>query len=905
MCGAPFASSRVSTMSIPLTYPVEFESDVVLRDGSTLRLRPVRPEDEPALLRFFQSLSPESLYFRFMAIPRIDEHRIGALANVDYENEFALVGESHRGVVALAGFYRAPSAPERAEVAFAIADDLQGRGIGTRLLERLADIARPKGVRTFNAYVLGENRRMMEVFLDSGYAVERHVEGGVYHVVLSLEQTAEYEERAAERSQLAAVASMKAFFQPRGVAVLGANRTRGKIGAEVLHNLKSTGFTGGMYPVNPYASVIEGLRSYPSVSSIPGPVDLAVICVPASDVLDAVDDCIDKGVRGIVVISAGFGEAGALGKEREARLLERIRAAGIRMIGPNCMGILNTDPAVNLNATFSQVLPPAGRVAMSTQSGALGVAILDCARRLNIGISSFVSIGNKPDVSGNDLLQYWADDPRTDVILLYLESFGNPKKFSQIARRVSRQKPIVAVKSGRSRAGIRAASSHTGALASSDSVVDALCRQAGVIRTNTLDEMFDVAALLANQPLPRGRRVAILSNAGGPGIMAADACEANGLELPVLTESTKAALRLFLPEAASVGNPVDMLASAPAAHFKRALEILLADDHVDAVMTIFVPPLVTEADAVARAIVSGARDAKKPIVATFMQIDGAPTVLTPVPCYPFPESAAMALARVAAFAEWRNREQGSLVALGDVNREEARAVLCRGLARGGGWLTPSEVHDILADVGLSIAGSRVVDTKDEAVDAAKQIGFPVVMKAISPAILHKSDAGAVKLGIASPQEVWNTYDGFVEKFGVDLSGVLIQEMVTGGVEMFVGALHDPSFGPVIACGSGGVLVDLIKDTIFRLHPLSDVDAREMLEEVRGAKLLRGYRGSTRADEAALRDALLRVSALLEICPEIQELDINPIKVLEKGIKILDARIRVEKKAGQVSRRVVY
>lgn len=888
-----------------LTYPVEFESDVVLRDGSTLRFRPVRPEDETALLAFLTALSPESLYFRFMAVPRIDRHRVRALVSVDYENEFALVGETHRGIVALAGFYRSASSPERAEVAFAIADDFQGRGIGTRMLERLADIARPKGVRTFNAYVLGENRKMMEVFLECGYAVQRHVDGGVYHVVLSLEQTAEYTQRAAERSQLAAVASMKAFFEPRGVAVVGANRSRGKIGAEVLHNLKTTGFAGGIYPVNPYASEIEGLRSYPSVASIPGPVDLAVICVPAPEVLDAVDDCIDKGVRGVLVISAGFGEAGLEGKAREARLLEKIRAAGIRLIGPNCMGILNTDPAVNLNATFSQVFPPEGRVAMSTQSGALGVAILDYARRLNIGISSFASIGNKPDVSGNDLLQYWDDDPRTDVILLYLESFGNPKKFSQIARRVSRRKPIVAVKAGRSKAGIRAASSHTGALATSDAVVDALCRQAGVIRTNTLDEMFDVAALLSHQPLPAGRRVAILSNAGGPGILAADACEANGLELPALTEKTKAALRQFLPEAASVGNPVDMLASAPAEHFKRALDLLLADDHVDAVMTIFIPPLVTEGEAVARAIVSAAKQTTKPVLATFMQIDGAPTVLTPVPCYPFPESAAIALSRVAAFAEWRRREEGAHPAFPDVDRASARAVIDRGLARGGGWLAPGEVSTLLTAVGLVPAASRVVTGREAAVNAAKEIGFPVVMKAISTSIVHKSDAGAVKLGVSSPQEAWEVYDEFAAKFGVDLSGVLVQELVGGGVEMFIGALHDASFGPVLACGSGGILVDLLRDSVFRLHPLSDLDAAEMLEEVRGAKLLRGYRGNPAVDEPALREALLRVSTLIEICPEIQELDINPIKVLRRGTRVLDARIRVEKKIGIASRRVVY
>jgi acetyl coenzyme A synthetase (ADP forming)-like protein len=890
---------------MPLTYPVEYESDVVLRDGSTLRLRPIRSEDAPALLEFFQALSPESLYFRFMALPRLDTHRVKALASVDYEREFALIGESRRGIVALAGFYRSAGTPERAEVAFAIADHLHGRGIGTRMLERLADIARAKGVKSFNAYVLGDNRKMMEVFLDSGYAVKRHVEGGVYHVVLSLEKTPEYEERSAGRSLLAATASMKAFFEPRGIAVVGASRRRGKIGSETLHNVIASGYPGSIYPVNPLASEIEGLRSYPSVSSIAGPVDLALVAVPAAEVLDAVEDCIAAGVRGVVVISAGFGEAGPEGREREARLLEKIRAAGIRLIGPNCMGLINTDPAVTLNATFAPVFPPPGNVAMSTQSGALGVAILDYARRLNIGISSFVSIGNKPDVSGNDLLQYWVEDPRTGVILLYLESFGNPRKFSQIARRVSRLKPIIAVKAGRSNAGVRAASSHTGALASSDAAVDALCRQAGVIRTSTLEEMFDVAALLANQPLPRGPRVAILSNAGGPCILAADACEANGLELPPLAERTKEALRAFLPEAASVGNPVDMLASAPAEHFKRALDLLLADDNVDSAMTIFIPPIVTEAEAVARAIVAAAGPSGKPVVATFMQIDGTPTVLTPVPCYPFPESAAIALSRAVSYSAWRRGEAGSVRMFDDIDRTAARAPVDEALARGGGWLSPVEVSRLLGAVGLRTAACRVAQSADDAAAAASALGFPVALKAIGASILHKSDVGAVVLDLRDASDVRAAYETFASKFGVDLSGVLVQEMVHGGVEMFIGALHDPSFGPVLACGSGGVLVDLLRDAVFRLHPLTDCDATEMLAEVRGASRLRGYRGAAAVDEPSLHEALLRVSALVEICPEIQELDMNPVKVLERGIAIVDARIRVEKKVGQVSRRVVY
>ena len=451
---------------------------------------------------------------------------------------------------------------------------------------------------------------------------------------------------------------MKAFFEPRVVAVIGANRERGRIGSEILHNMVAAGFSGTIVPVHPTAREIEGIRAYPHIGEVPGDVDLAVIVVPAAHVLDVVDECIAKHVRAICVISAGFGECDADGRAREATLLDRVRAAGCRLIGPNCMGLLNTDSGVRLNATFSPVYPPAGNVAMSTQSGALGLAILDYARRLGIGISSFVSVGNKADVSGNDLIQYWADDPHTQVILLYLESFGNPKKFSEIARRVARTKPIVAVKAGRSAAGARAAASHTGALASSDAVIDALFRQAGVIRTERLEELFDVAALLAHQPLPKGRRVAILTNAGGPGILAADACEAHGLELPTLGDATSAELRSFLPAAASVGNPVDMLASAPPEHYRRALSAILRDESVDSVIAIFIPPLVTEAAEVAAAIAESAGDVSgKPVLGVFMRAEGAPASLAPIPSYAFPESAALALARVTTYGRWREAPQ--------------------------------------------------------------------------------------------------------------------------------------------------------------------------------------------------------------------------------------------------------
>ncbi|HMA17548.1 MAG TPA: GNAT family N-acetyltransferase, partial [Thermoanaerobaculia bacterium] len=484
----------------PATPSERYESDVVLKNGSTLHLRPVCAKDAPALLRFIEGLSPESRYLRFLRTQDFDLERAEYFASVDYEDEFALVGEARPGIVALGHFYRDPKKRERAEVAFAVADALQGQGIGTSLLDRLARIAREKGIETFEAEVLPYNRKMIEVFVDSGFDVRRRSEEGVVKFELSLSPTAAAAEKAAERARHAATASMQAFFEPRTVAVVGADRKRGRIGAEILHNLVASGFRGGIFPVNPHARTIQKLRCYSSVTDIAGEVDLAVIVVPAAKVGAVVEDCLSKGVKALVVISAGFGETGEAGRAREAALVEKLRGAGVRMIGPNCLGILNTDPKVRLNATFSPVYPPEGRVGMLSQSGALGLAILDYARRLNLGISTFVSVGNKPDVSGNDLIQYWEKDPRTDVILLYLESFGNPRNFGPIARRVSRSKPIVVVKAGRSRAGARAASSHTGALAESDSVVGALLRQSGVIRTRTLEELFDVATLLSHQP---------------------------------------------------------------------------------------------------------------------------------------------------------------------------------------------------------------------------------------------------------------------------------------------------------------------------------------------------------------------------------------------------------------------
>ena len=877
--------------------------DVVLRDGSTAHLRPARPgdADRAALSEFYQQLSPESRYFRFFGKPRVETIVDDVVRAIEAPGAFTLLAEIDHRIVAIGQYFPTDRAG-RAEAAFAISDAHQGRGIGTKLLERLGIEARRQGITAFEAYFLHDNRKMRTVFADAGFRITwERVDGQTSRVVLSLEESEELHEKSAARSRAAAHASLLPFFQPQGVAVVGAGRRRGHIGAEIFHNLLACGYRGRVVPVNPSGDQVEGVPSVPRVTDINGDISLAVIAVPCAQVESVVDDCIAKGVKALLIISAGFSETGAAGREQEAVIVDKVRAAGIRLIGPNCMGIINTDPSVRLNATFSPVYPPEGRVALSTQSGALGLAILDYAKRLNIGFSTFASIGNKADVSGNDLIQYWADDPATDIILLYLESFGNPRKFSELARDIGRHKPIVAVKAGRSAAGARAASSHTGALAASDVIVEALFRHAGVIRTYTLEEMFDVAALLAHQPIPHGGRVAILTNAGGPAILAADACEANGLQLPQLGAATRDALHAMLPAAASVGNPIDMLASASPQQYEQATRLLLGDENVDSLLTIFIPPLVTATTEVAESIVRGAAGAHKPVLATFMSAQGAPPELQTIPCYMFPEAAATALARVVSHGEWRRRPRGTVPAFADVHLEDARAII----DSNQDWLSATDVHAVLRAFGITAATPVPATTEDEAVAAAQRIALPVAMKAVGPAIVHNTDVGGIALNLAGDQAVRRAFRELRERLGAAMTGVIVQAMVPGGVEMFVGATFDPSFGPVVACGTGGTLVELFSDVAVRLHPLTDIDAADMVNELRGAPLLRGYRGAPVADEAALHDVLLRVSALIAACPGIQELDINPLKILPTGACALDARIRVGHTAHPPTRRVTY
>ena len=701
--------------------------------------------------------------------------------------------------------------------------------------------------------------------------------------------------------------ALDCLFRPRSIAVVGASRKRGTLGAEIFHNLMVNGFTGAVYPVNPGAPVVQSVRAYKTVSEIPDPVDLALLVVPRDLVLDAVDDCAQKGVKGIVVISAGFGETGPAGRAMQAELLRRVRAAGMRLIGPNCLGLLNTEPGVSMDATFAPTWPPHGPVSLSSQSGALGVAILDYARDLGIGIAQFASIGNKADVSGNDLLEYWEDDPATRVVLMYMESFGNPSRFMQIAKRVSKKKPIVVVKSGRTEAGARAASSHTGALAGLDVAVDALLGQAGVVRTDTIEELFDMAILLANQPVPAGSRVAILTNAGGPGIMASDACESRGLELPRLAAETERALEAFLPAEASVKNPVDMIASASASSYERGLRLLLADENVDAVIVLFVPPVVTEAMAVAEAIRTGAAGASKPVVTCFMGTHGVPVALSSLregkfPSYAFPEAAAMALSRAVAYGRWLARPEGRVLSTDDVDASRGRLIVeGDGATRGVQWLGPVEVRELLAAYGIRMARSLVAASAEEAGRIAAEIAGPVAVKLLSDTITHKTDVGGVILDVVGAEaaaQAFRTIAASLAEKGLaaEMAGVVVQEMIPRGVETFVGVTQDPKFGPLIGFGTGGVNVELWRDVVFRVHPITDVDAREMIGQIRGSKLLDGFRGAAPADRDALADVLLRVSRMVGDLPEILEMDVNPLLALApgRGAIAVDARIRVRR-----------
>jgi acetyl coenzyme A synthetase (ADP forming)-like protein len=885
-------------------YPSEYELDIVTRAGETVRVRPITPDDGELLVDFFERLGPESRYYRFFRVKTsMPPEEVEYFTTVDYSTRMALIAIYDGRMVGVARYDAEPDDPERAEVAFSVSDENQGHGIGTSLLQLITAYARDHGITGFRAFVLPENVQMMRVFRNSGYELKRTVEDGIFTVDFPVAYTDDARARAEERERRAVTASVLPLLFPRTVAVIGASTREGSIGHTLFRNLLHTGFTGAIYPVNPRTQVVNAVRAYPSVKDVPDTVDLAFVVVPASQVLDVVRQCDEAGVRGLVVISAGFSEIGGEGVELENRLLDMVRNAGMRMVGPNCMGLLNTAPSISMNGTFAPVYPPAGNVAMSSQSGALGIAILQYALRTGLGISQFVSVGNKADLSGNDLLMAWEDDPQTDVILLYLESFGAPRRFARIAPRVARKKPIVAVKSGRSASGSRAASSHTGALASLDVAVDALFRQTGVIRVDTLEEMFAVGSLLSTQPVPKGRRVAVVTNAGGPGILAADALEANGLQIPELSEATQRLLRAKLPAEASFRNPVDMVAGAGPEEYSHVVNAILRSEEVDALLVMYTPTSDSGVESVATALrtVVESYDGRTTVLSVFMQSEAAVAFLrsdkVKIPTYSFPEAAAIALARSVSYGEWLQRDPGEVPSLDDVDVSVAKAVVESVLARSdesGGWLEPEETAKVLGAFGITLPRSGSAATADDAVRIAGEIGGPVVLKVISESALHKSDVGGVLLNLQGDEAV---RDGFAAVTAAvsEHDGVLVQEMIPGGHEVLIGVTEDPNFGPLLVYGLGGVYVELLKDVAFRLNPLTDVDAREMVREIKGAKLLDGYRGFPPGDVEAVVNTILRISAMATAIPEIAEMDLNPVMVLEpgEGVRAVDARIKVK------------
>ena len=891
--------SRVSAT----IYPPNREGAVVLRDGSTVTVRPVRAADETALAQFFTGLSLESRVLRFFAAVANADALARTMVDVDYRARYGIVAVAGADEQIVGHAMYVAEAPRKAELALAIADAYQSRGLGTILLGQLAEAAHSAGIDVLEAIVKPENHRMLAMLRESGFPLTVRSEPGEVHADLPTALSPENLRRFDDRERLAAVAAVTHLLAPKSVAVVGASRQEASIGGALFHNIVAGNYAGALYPVNPSADEIQGVRCYASVLDIPGDVELAVISVPAKAVLDVAHDCAAKGVRSLVVISAGFAETGGEGAEMQRALVETCRQAGMRLVGPNCMGIINTAPDVSLDATFAPDQPVRGRIGFLSQSGGLGIAVMSRAQALGSGISSFVSVGNKADLSGNDFLQFWEQDAETGLVMLYLESFGNPRKFARIARRVSRAKPILAVKGGRGQAGNRATSSHTGALLSaSDVTVDALFHQAGVIRTDTLAQLFDAALLLGTQPLPAGGRVGIVTNAGGPAILCADACEAGGLTVPRLSDALRAELGSFLPAAASTGNPVDMIAGASAADYERVIDALAASGEVDAVIVIFTPPLVTRAEDVVAAIHRAAAHvpASMPVLSVFMSKESTPRVVrhggVAVPHYPFPEDAARALSLAARYSAWRAIPEEPAPRLDGIDHDRAAAIVASALSAEPGWMSPQQAQELIACYGIPLVESGFATTPHEAGRVAAKLGAPVAVKAIVPGLLHKSDAGAVKLGLHGVRAVESAAAEMEKAFEREdrrPSGYLVQRMAEPGVEMIVGVVQDQHFGPVLACGAGGTATELVNDVQVRITPITAGEARRMVRGLKTFPLLDGYRGAPPADVAALEDVLLRVSALVEAQPEIAEMDLNPLIVSPSGAVAVDARVRLE------------
>ncbi len=885
-----------------------WEGDVVLSDGGTMHVRPIRPDDADRLVRFHERQSPESIYFRFFSPrPRLSVGEIVRFTTVDHLDRMAFVGLVADELVGVARYDRFRATSD-AEVAFFVDDEHHGRGIATVLLEYLAVAATEAGISRFTASVLPQNQRMLGVFRQAGFEVASRFGDGVVEVQLAIEPTPAASAAIEERAKSAEARSVGRLLHPRSIAVIGASRRPGTIGHAVFEQLLGHGFRGPLFPVNPLADHVAGVQAWPTVLDIPAEIDLAVIAVPLAEVRHVIEECAAKRVLGLVVITSGFSEAGAEGAARERALVSLARGHGMRLIGPNCLGMINTDPEVAMHATFADVETHRGRLAITAQSGTIGAAIVDYAGRAGLGISSFVAVGNKADVSGNDLLRYWEDDEATDVVLLYLESFGNPRRFSRIARRVSRRKPIVAVKVGHPDRPATAggAADRDGPPARwvdpenwpPDATADALLAQTGIIRVDTLTEMVHTADVLLHQPRPAGRRVAILSNSWGPGRLAADACIGASLELAVISEATRARLAALVEpdQEGAADHRVDLPIGCPPQAVAEALRTLTGDPAVDAVMVLHAAPVAVEGVEVARAVLDVAEvDTGRTIVACFLG-NRDPSLLRRegivIPEFPFPEEAAMALARAASYSAWRASPAGELVTFGDADPDAAARLVAASLQGqpDGCWLDPLEATELLATFAIPGIPSELADDADEAAEAARRISYPVALKATGLARLAKTESGGVALDVHGDAEVREAYRRMSQRLGPAMHPALVQAMAEPGVECLVGLHRHPVLGDIMTLGAGGATAERLEQVALRILPLTDTDAGRLIDSSRIGPLLDDAGAGTRS---SLEDLLLRLGGLADAVPEVAQVRLNPVFVRPDGAAITDARIRLE------------
>ena len=871
----------------------------LLTDGSTVLIRPARPADAGAVQAMHADLSPENLYLRFFSLSPRNAHteaaRVCREPGPDHAALLAWLGDRLVGVAS----YEPTGKAGAAEVAFAVPDDMHGRGIATLLLEHLVSIGRENGLHAFTAEALPENRPMLAVFADAGLPVHREMADGVVELSFPIPAGEDdrsldgYLDSVAARESQADVASLRPLLRPASVAVVGASRRRGTVGREILRNIVTGGFTGTVYPVNPRATALEGLHCLASVDDLPEGVDLAVLAVPAAAVVGVAERCGRRGIRSLVVITSGLGTAGP-------DLLAVCRRYGMRLVGPNCFGV--AVPPLGLDATFAARHPAPGAAGLVVQSGGIGISLLHHLSELGIGVSSFASVGDKYDVSSNDMLTWWEQDGQTRLAVLYVESFGSPRKFARTARRVGQRLPVMTVVGGRSAAGQVAAASHTAAAATPLVTQEALFGQAGIIAVPGLGELVEVAALVAAQPLPAGDRVAIVTNAGGAGVLAADACGDNGLRVPALGAATRRRLASLLPPGAAVTNPVDTTAAIGQDAFRACLEEVADDDGIDAVLAVIVPTAIADlsralrAAEVAKPLAAAVLD--QPVTVRLLTRDerqGSRTAVPAgIPAYAFPESAARALGHAVRYQAWRGRQRGQVPEFSELRTADAKACVTAFLRASpdGGWLPQDAVRELLGSYQIPIVPAVLATSEQEAVLAAAGFGGPAVLKAEAAGLVHKTEAGAVKLGLHGEQEVRAAYAELAATFGKRLTGVVVEPMLSGGVEVLVGVVQEPMFGPLVVFGLGGVATEVLGDHAARLTPLTDADADDLIHGVHAAPLLLGHRGTPPVDAGALADVLLRVSRLADDLPEVAELDLNPVVAAPDGARAVDARIRV-------------